>query len=114
MQYLVTSEWIDPMGNGILNPPQDFVPVLEQMVIPGVQALAKLTADRKILAGGVQSGERAAVFIVEAESNDEVTELLHSLPLWISNKWKVTPLESFDHHAQFVAQIVEQLKSATQ
>jgi muconolactone delta-isomerase len=112
MQYLVTAEWIDPMGN-IPSAPKEFAQVIDQAVVPSAETLAKLTAEKKILAGGVLSGERAIAFVVEASSNDEATELVHSVPFWIFMKWKVTPLESFQHHAAFASQVSQSLKAAS-
>jgi hypothetical protein len=112
MQYLVTLEWIDPIGNGA-SAPKEFAQVIDQAVVPSMEVLAKLTEQKKILAGGNLSGERAAAFIVEASSNDEVTELVQSIPFWALCKWKVTPLESFQHHAAFASQISEGLKAAS-
>ena len=110
MQYLVTLEWIDPMGNGA-SAPKEFAQVIDQAVVPSMEALAKLTEQKKILAGGNLSGERASAFVVEASSNDEVTELVQSIPFWALCKWKVTPLESFQHHAAFASQLSEGLKA---
>jgi uncharacterized protein YciI len=113
MQYLVTAEWIDPMGN-IPSAPKDFAQVIEQAVVPSMEELAKLTAEKKILAGGVPSGERAVAFVVEASSNDEATELVQGVPFWIFMKWKVTPLESFQHHGAFASQVSQSFKAASQ
>jgi len=45
MQYLVTAEWIDPMGN-IPSAPKNFAQVLDQAVVPSMETLAKLTAEK--------------------------------------------------------------------
>jgi len=108
MQYLVTADWIDPMGN-IPSAPKDFVQVIDQAVVPSMEILATLTAEQTILAGGVLSGDRAVAFIVEASSNDDVTELVQSVPFWIFMKWNVTPLESFQHHGAFAGQVSQSL-----
>ena len=109
MQYLVTAEWIDPMGN-IPSAPKDFAQVIDQAVVPSMEALAKLSSEKKILAGGVPSGKRAVAFVVEASSNDEATELVQSVPFWIFMKWNVTPLESFQHHGTFASRVSQSLK----
>ena len=113
MQYLVTAEWIDPMGN-IPSAPKDFAQVIDQAVVPSMEALAKLAAEKKILAGGVLSGSRAISFVVEASSNDEATELVQGVPFWIFMQWKVTPLESFQHHSAFASQASQSLNAASQ
>ncbi len=111
MQYLVTSQWIDPKGNWAFAP-KNFAEAIDHAVVPSLEALAKLTEQKKILAGGVLSGERNTAFIVEASSNDEATELVQSVPFWALCKWKVTPLESFQHHAAFAGQVSESLRAA--
>ena len=110
MQYLVTAEWIDPMGN-LPSASKDFAQVLDQFVEPSMEILAKLAAEKTILAGGLPSGERAIVFVAEAASNDEITELVQSLPLWVFSKFNVTPLESFQHHGAFVSQASQSLRA---
>ena len=50
MQYLVTLEWIDRMGNGA-SAPKEFAQVIDQAVVPSMEALAKLSEQKKILAG---------------------------------------------------------------
>ena len=74
--------------------------------------MAKLKEEGKIVAGGNLPGERAATFIVEAESHEEATELVQSFPFWAFSKWKVTPLESFEHIAAFARRMAEQRISA--
>ena len=51
-----------------------------EQVMTSIEILAKLEAEGKILAGGLPSTQRRHVFIIEAESNDEVTELIQGLP----------------------------------
>lgn len=79
MRYLVTAEFIDP---GSLIPPQQFGHVVEDAVVPSLETIAKLEEEKKILAAGVLAGARAGVMIVEAASNEELNELLQSLPFW--------------------------------
>jgi hypothetical protein len=112
MQYLVTAEWIDPMGN-IPAAPKEFARVIDQAVVPSMEALAKLSSEKKILAGGVPSGKRAVAFVLEASSNDEATELVQSVPFWIFMKWNVTPLESFEHHGTFASRVSQSLKATS-
>jgi len=99
------------MGNGAFAP-KDFAEAIDHAVVPSLDALAKLTEQKKILAGGVLSGQRNTAFIVDAASNDEATELVQGIPFWALCKWKVTPLESFEHHAAFAGQVAETLKAA--
>jgi hypothetical protein len=88
--FLVTGSYIDP---GPLLPPQQVVPMMEQMVFPSMEAVAKLQDQKKILAGGLVTGERALAFMLEAASNIEVSRLLVELPFWGIVKWDVKPLD---------------------
>jgi hypothetical protein len=76
MRYFVKGEFIEP---GILLPHEQFVQMVENIIIPSLEAVAKLESENKILAAGLLTGARAGVFILEAESNEEVTQLLQSI-----------------------------------
>ena len=108
MLYLVKTDSYPGFGPQV--PPEQIVPLAQQEVIPTMEALVKLRQEGKILAGGVPAGDRAHIFIVDAASNDEVTELIQSLPLWGRHVWDVTPLESWEHHAAFIRQTVAQIQ----
>jgi muconolactone delta-isomerase len=108
MRYLVHGEIVDP---GYPVPPQQFAQYLESLVIPSVERLVKLEAEGKVLAGGAPAGTRGTAFIIEAASNDEVGEILMSLPFWALLKWQVTPLESWQSRLNRVRHILEQVKA---
>ena len=110
MLYLVTMETIEP---GLL-PPQQTSQLVEQVIIPSLEALAKLETERKVLAGGAFAGARSAVAIIEAVSNEELSRLLRSLPFWGLMKIGVTPLQSFEEEAAQNRQLVQHLKAAPQ
>jgi hypothetical protein len=95
MKYLVTGS----EGPGFTSPEQA-VEVLERGILPTFDALMKLEADKKILAGGLPVGDRALVFILEVASHEEVDQLLRDLPAWGVLKWAVTPLQSFEGASQ--------------
>ncbi len=111
MQYLVTVEPSTDLG---LLPPQQMAQLLEQVITPSIEAMVKLEAEKKILAGGVPVGSRTGVLIVEAASNDELDRLLVNLPLWGLYKINVTPLESFQDRLAQQGPMLEQLKAASQ
>lgn len=81
-------------------PPPDQMAGLLDTVLSTLDRLNGLLADGKIVAGGVPAGQKKHVFIVDAASNDEVTELVQSLPLWMAHQWEITPMESWTHHAE--------------
>jgi hypothetical protein len=105
MKYLV----VGSEGPGFTSPEEE-VEVLEKGILPSFDALLKLEADKKILAGGLPVAERAFVFVLEASSNDEVDQILRDIPAWGVLKWKVTPLESFEGRADKERGIVEALR----
>ncbi len=83
------------------------IPVLEKVVLPGLEALTDLESKKTILAGGLPVGERGLAFIIEAPSNEELDAMLQRIPLWGLLTWEVTPLQGFkaraDHERAFVA-----------
>ena len=108
MKYLVKMDLIDP---GPLLSPQQVAEILEDLIVPSFQTLVKLEKDRKILAGGLEVGARAGVFIVDSPSNEELSRLLENLPFWGIIKWQVTPLESFQHRIEGVQETIKHLKA---
>ena len=94
MKYLVLGSG----GPGFASP-EEAVTILESVVMPSFDALIKLEADKKILAGGLPVGDRSFVFIIEADSHDEVDKLLRALPMWGVLEWEVTPLQNFKGRA---------------
>ena len=105
MKYLV----VGSEGPGFTSP-EETVEVLEKGILPTFDALLKLEADKKILAGGLPVADRALVFILEASSNEEVDQILRDIPAWGALKWKVTPLQSFEGRADKERGIVGALK----
>lgn len=105
MQYLV----IGSEGPGFASP-KETLEVLEKGILPTFDALLKLEADKKILAGGLHVADRGFVFILEASSNDEADQILRDIPAWGVLKWKVAPLQSFEGRANKERSIVKALK----
>ncbi|MFT3865037.1 MAG: muconolactone Delta-isomerase family protein [Solirubrobacterales bacterium] len=91
-RYLVEAEYLDP---GPLADPEQQTRISNERVLPGQQALADWEAEGRIVAGGVVAGVRRVVFIIEAESNDQLGDLIGRLPIWGINRWKVEPLQTF-------------------
>jgi hypothetical protein len=108
MRYLVTGEYIDP---GPLLPPQGVAQVVEQLIIPSFEALAKLEDEKKILGGGILVGARGGAFILDVASEDEANRILEDLPFWGVVKWTLTPLQGFRQRVADERPRVERLKS---
>jgi muconolactone delta-isomerase len=111
MQYLVTGEFIDP---GPLLPPDQLAGMLRQVIVPSHDVLTNLKAEGKLLAGGYAVGERAAAFIFEVDSNEELDSLLQGLPYWGMVKMKVTPLQDIEGRRERDLQGAEQIEQMMQ
>ena len=111
MLYLVQGEVVDP---GMPLAPQQFAEFLESQVIPTFERLTTLEAEGKVRAGGAPAGARATAFIVDAASNDELTGILMSLPLWSRVKWHITPLDGFQQRIHLARQLLARVKATPQ
>lgn len=111
MKYLVTMELI---GTPPVASRQELVQWLEQMIIPTEEAMIKLEADGKALAGGDLTGRRGMAMIVEAVSNEELSQLLNDIPEWPLLKVEVTPLDSFKERLSEIRKFVKQFKVASE
>jgi hypothetical protein len=108
-RYLVTGEYVDP---GPLLPLEQLVQMIEQMVLPSFDALAKLEDQKKVLGGGILCGARAGAFIVDVGSNTELNQLLQGLPFWGIVKWTSTPLQTFRERAADERKAMDQIKAS--
>jgi len=90
MRFLVTIDGSD-IGVGML--PEQLAQVMDQMIIPGVEKLAQWEQEGRIHGGGY-TAEKGSVFIVDAESSEEVDQLVTSLPHWGVVQVDVEPLIS--------------------
>ena len=90
MRFLVT---LDGSDLGVGMPPERLGQVLDQMVIPGIEKLAQWEQEGKIHGGGWTAG-RGHVFMIDADSSEEVDQLVTSLPHWGVGKVDVQPLIS--------------------
>ena len=90
MRFLVTIDGSD-VGVGI--PPERLAQVMDQMVIPGVEKRAQWEQEGRIHGGGYTAA-RGGVFVIDADSSEEVDQLVTSLPHWGLVKVDVKPLIS--------------------
>ncbi len=90
MRFLVT---IDGSDVGVGTPPERLIQQMDQMVIPGVEKLPQWEQEGRIHGGGYTAA-RGGVFIVDADSSEEVDQLVTSLPHWGLVKVDVKPLIS--------------------
>jgi muconolactone delta-isomerase len=90
MRFLVT---IDGSGIGVGMPPERLAQVVEQMVLPSLEQLAQWEQEGRIHGGGYTAA-RGGVFMVDADSSEEVDQLVSSLPYWPLVKVEVKSLIS--------------------
>lgn len=105
MRYLVTGS-----SGPVSTNAEDMMDLLEDFVLPGFETLKRLESENRIVAGGVPVSERAIVFIADVASNEELDQMLRSLPFWGVLDWQVTPLQSFEGRAFHERKILQQLK----
>jgi muconolactone delta-isomerase len=92
------------------NTPQEGIVFIEQFILPTLELCKRLEAEKKIVAGGPLSGAVALSLIVNAESAQELDDLITSLPIWPRMETTVTPLSTFDGRMQVVRARLEQLR----
>ena len=91
---------VEASGGPGFSSPQQALEILQNGVIPTFDALMKLEADKKIIAGGLPAGDRTFVFIMDASSIDEFDRTLRDIHAWGVFNWKVTPLQSINGRAK--------------
>ena len=106
MRYLVVGSG----GPGFASA-KEALEILSSIVLPSFTQLIEFERKKKILAGGLPVGDRAFVFIAEAESNDELDKMLRQLPMWGVLDWEVTPLQTFSDRAKQERQAVKEMKN---
>jgi muconolactone delta-isomerase len=89
--------------------PKDLVTFIEHAVMPTYQILEQWEKAGKLV-GGNYAGQTKGAFILEASSNDEVADMLTSLPLWGNLKFEVYPLQSLQSGINETKKQLEQLK----
>lgn len=92
-QYLVTMNL--PKADPLLNLGQ-FADIVREALLPSLDVLTDLQSKGKVLAGGHPVGQRYIVLYMEAESEDELHELLGELPLSELGDTAVIELKSFE------------------
>ncbi len=89
MRFLVTIEGSDLAEM----PPERLSQVVDQMIVPSLEQLAQWEQEGRIHGGGYTAA-RGGVFMVDADSSEEVDQLVTSLPYWGFVKVDVKPLIS--------------------
>jgi muconolactone delta-isomerase len=69
--------------------------IVAEAILPSLEALKDLQAKGKVLVGGHPVGQQYILMVMEAESEDEVHELLKDLPLSELGSTAITEMRSF-------------------
>ena len=70
--------------------------LVKETILPSLEALQDLQSKGKVLAGGHPVGQHYIVMYMQAESEEEVRELLEGLPLSELGDTSVIELQSFE------------------
>jgi muconolactone delta-isomerase len=88
---------------------EEGISLIEEFILPTLERCKKLQEEKKIVAGGPTSGAIALALIVNAESAQELDDLITGLPLWPRMETHVTPLTTFDGRRRALLPRLEQL-----
>jgi muconolactone delta-isomerase len=112
MQYLVEMKLAAssrPSGGA-----EEGIAFIEQLILPSLEACETLLEEKKILAGGPAVGAIRLLFIVSADSAQELDELVSSLPIWPRMETTMVPLTTFGGRATSLRPKLEGLKAMVQ
>ena len=110
MRFLVIGEETDTAPG---MPTQQLAQMLDTVIAPSLEMLAKWEREGRIH-GGSFVGRRGGCMIIDTASNDELADLLMTLPFWGLLDWKITPLSSNEAAAKRVREMSQRLQSAGQ
>src|SRR5262245_61722477 len=85
---------------------------IDRIILPTLARAEKLAAEKKIVAGGPVLGRIALRLIVEADSLQDVDQMITSLPVWTVAETRVTPLIAFNDRRTHVKALLEALTSS--
>jgi muconolactone delta-isomerase len=77
--YFVTMDVEEPDDPRL--PVDRLANIVREAILPSVEALIPLRTQGRLITGGYLVGERTMVFVFEADSEEEVREVLDDLPL---------------------------------
>ncbi len=106
MKYLVV---IEPNDVTVAFNPEQTMEFMNR-IVKSLEMVIKMEKEKRIIAGGVNAGGKGGVAIVEANSHEECSNLITSLPFWTFLNWKVTPLESYENRLKEVRKMMENMK----
>ncbi len=92
-KYLVTMNLLrtDP-----LLPVDQLTKLIRGAILPSMEALTQLKAQGKLVSGGYPIRRPAIVLLVEAQSEEDLYEMLEGLPLWDEVEVEATRMQGFE------------------
>ena len=87
---------------------------IEPRILPSLEACETLLEAKKRLAGGPAVGAIRLMFIVSADSAQELDELVSSLPIWPRMETTMVPLTTFGGRATSLRPKLKGLKAMLQ
>ncbi|HVY21103.1 MAG TPA: muconolactone Delta-isomerase family protein [Bauldia sp.] len=96
-RFIVRGKFIDP--GGLMDAQRSADNSLTK-VLPSQELLDAWEKSGRIVAGGIVAGCREIVFLVDVDTNDELSALIASLPFWGLLTWDVQALQTFAARAQ--------------
>jgi len=106
LRFLVIGKDID-YGGPV--DPREVKMVLEQLYKPSFEMLKKWEMNEKGV-GGVFAAQRGGAIILEAESAEELSPKIKSLPFWARESWEIIPLQTFQSAIEDLDRQIEQVK----
>ena len=91
--------------------PKQLAALSEMVLIPSLEMVHKLEKEGAILAGGICAAGHRCVYIVEAPSSEELSDLIQAMPGWTFMNIETTPLESTEHRVTRIKERLERLKA---
>jgi muconolactone delta-isomerase len=104
MKYLVE---LDHVNSGEPFTAETSRAFIEGTILPTLARAEQLVKEGRILAGGPAAGRIALRFVAEAETNEQLDQLISSIPLWSVADTRVTPLIEFSDRRNHVQMILQ-------
>jgi hypothetical protein len=92
--------------------PEEAAAFAENLALPSIEALEKLLAEGRIVAGGTNLAAAGFTFIARASSPLELEEMIGRLPLSVRALTRVVPLGTFGSRAATIRARLARSRSA--
>ncbi len=80
---------------------------LSELSVEHIKLMLRYKAEGKIVYGGVLSGRRSAVYIVEVPTNDDLENFLFSWPLYSYCTFEIAPLSTLEFRLESLTKVLK-------